>query len=568
MYSSSQTSPNARPMTRLTTPCLAALLCPALFAQATLLEQSGSTAVGVGPVDADFIGDYAISLPLANTGTATLGRVQVTSGVAGTALFDLTPTGDPSFFGHGISRGGDVNHDGTTDILVFDPRGNVGRVWLFNGADGALLQEWSGGPAFGTTACAAGDVDQDGFGDIAVGSPDAAGAAVFTYSGQTGALLRTRQGQIGQFGGVSLDGIALEPAGDFDGDGFEDLLVGAPFTGVSMDHRSEVISGATGDVLLEMSVSGFEGLHGTFVGRLGDVTGDGVEDYWTGGAQPINTPFGLAAIRAISGASGQPIHTFDAPIEAGGTNPLEYANQAVPLDDVDGDGRPDLVVVWSNTQSPLSAPMGVQAVVYSGASGAPVFTAVGSEIGAFGNLGDINGDGFGDLAHGFGNSTFQIDGRAFDELRLIERTPDNGRSICLGLPNSTGQGSVLRALSSSGYVASANDLTLAVTRLPANTFGVMVVGVGSDIVFFPGGSEGRFCVTGGPIGRLGLVQSDATGSAAYSPDLTQISLATASGQVTVPVQPGDTYHFQLWHRDAGAMGPSSNFSAAVGILFE
>lgn len=85
--------------------------------------------------------------------------------------------------------------------------------------------------------------------------------------------------------------------------------------------------------------------------------------------------------------------------------------------------------MWSNASGDVSEPTDVQAVIYNGASGTPVFTAEGSSNGSFGNLGDVNGDGFADIAHGLGSSTYGPAGRVFDRVRRIERTPANGRSI-------------------------------------------------------------------------------------------------------------------------------------------
>ena len=141
-------------------------------------------------------------------------------------------------FGWSLSGAGDVNGDGVPDFIVGvrldDNNGkNSGSARVFSGFDGSVLFTFNGDSAddrFGTSVSGAGDVDGDGFADLIVGAfrddnngTDSGSARVL--SGFDGSVLHTFDGDsAGDIFGFSVSG-----AGDVDGDGFDDLIVGAPF---------------------------------------------------------------------------------------------------------------------------------------------------------------------------------------------------------------------------------------------------------------------------------------------------------------------------------------------------
>jgi FG-GAP repeat/RTX calcium-binding nonapeptide repeat (4 copies) len=227
-----------------------------------------------GDINGDGIDDLIVG---ARYGGSGAGRAYVIFGKAGAtrANIDLTNLaasdgfiiqGDAAddFAGHSVSSAGDINGDGIDDLIVGAPGGdnggnNAGEAYVIFGkagatranidltslaaSDGFIIQGNAVGDEAGWSVSAAGDVDGDGFDDLIVGAPDAglggtdAGAAYVIF-GKVGATrgnidltsLATHQGFIIQ-GDAASDhaGGSVSSAGDINGDGFADVLVGAPY---------------------------------------------------------------------------------------------------------------------------------------------------------------------------------------------------------------------------------------------------------------------------------------------------------------------------------------------------
>jgi probable HAF family extracellular repeat protein len=127
--------------------------------------------------------------------------------------------------------------------------------------------------------------------------------------------------------------------------------------------------------------------------------------------------------------------------------------------------------------------------------------------------------------------------------------------------NSAGCGGIV--LVSGGPLLPTGSLELEARLLPANAFGYFLISRDQGSTFPLINSQGRLCL-GGFIGRFvgpgEIKSSGSTGSFTLAIDLA--SLPTPFG--TVAAQPGETWHFQAWHRDANPI-PTSNFTDAVGV---
>ncbi|MEM7807916.1 MAG: hypothetical protein AAF561_07390 [Planctomycetota bacterium] len=270
------------------------------------------------------------------------------------------------------------------------------------------------------SAANVGDIDGDGFDDVALGG---AGNAVGLISGATGAVIRNI---VGDSLGVEEFGASVAAAGDFDGDGVPDILVGAPNEVFNFDPfdpfepgffdvgSAFIVSGANGttlDTLPNFSFSFEQSAAdrlGDAVEQVGDLNGDGVADVLIGAPgseDPLTGSVGSGVV-AVSGSNGSTIYSIDNDNNGGEPDDL-FGAALSRIGDVNDDGTPDFIVGIPNEETDFifSSRDRGRIEVRSGATGTELFgvngLAAGDEFGSsLTSLGDVNGDGIDDFAVG------------------------------------------------------------------------------------------------------------------------------------------------------------------------
>jgi len=230
---------------------------------------SGFVNARAGDVDGDGYDDLAVAWPTMSHGQAGEGRVFVYRGsAAGLETTEAwTAEGNQGGAAFGSSLGfADVNGDGYDDLIVGAPGarsgpfelGTDGLVVVYLGSPSGLdpTPAWSltggqNGSGFGVVA-GAGDIDGDGFEDVLIGAPEydhdqREEGHVLAFLGSPFGL-RTRAAWLVQGNQRSCSfGAALAGAGDVDGDGLDDVIIGSHrFDGVLRNEgRALVYLGAS-----------------------------------------------------------------------------------------------------------------------------------------------------------------------------------------------------------------------------------------------------------------------------------------------------------------------------------
>ena len=316
----------------------------------------GTSATGLGDIDGDGITDFAVGATGVGLGGGTfgVGAVYVHSGAHGNLLRTHFGSQTNDWFGETLASLRDLDGDGVRELMVGAPGAdlgsntNAGRVFVYSGATGTLLRQIlpaNGVEGFGHSLANAGDVDADGLEDCIIGAPDWTGVQPYlwgsaaVHSGRDGSLIhRIDSEPLFRRVGSSVAGI-----GDVDGDGNDDLLVGAEFSyagGVLETGEARVYSGATGEILYRRWSSGDDDRFGQTAAGVGDQNRDGVPDFIVGApwADPEGT-IGAGSAFLYSGLTGDLLQRFDG---AGVGDQLGGTNAAAG--DFNGNGVIDLAL--------------------------------------------------------------------------------------------------------------------------------------------------------------------------------------------------------------------------------
>ena len=315
----------------------------------------------------------------------------------------LMEEGYSQYFGQKVSNAGDVNGDGFDDVIIGN-WGNLNAAFVYHGGSNGINSTYAtkidirigegmvwGGPNFYNVSNA-GDIDGDGFDDVIVGAPnyteyEIGGSAIIRSSGP----IFIYHGSVNGISGTAniiterIDLDSVSNAGDINGDGYDDLIAGASRYRSDTDRIGAVYifyGSATGiaqspNVMIEGNpdYTGF----GASVSDAGDVNGDGFDDIIVGTSSSSNADEGISYVYH-GGANGVSI---TANAELNGHSAVSGAG------DINGDGYDDVII-------------GGGFIHYGSESGlinsnSPLLQNVGLSVSA---AGDVNADGYDDVIVG------------------------------------------------------------------------------------------------------------------------------------------------------------------------
>ncbi|MHB8080487.1 MAG: FG-GAP-like repeat-containing protein, partial [Candidatus Krumholzibacteriia bacterium] len=320
-------------------------------------DQFGASARGCGDVDGDGWDDLIVGAPGNDSAGSNAGRAYVYfGGPAADATADLVLTGEAAGdqFGWSVAGAGDVNGGGN-DLVVGAPyaQANAGRVYVFSG--GAALDnvadtvmQGPGGTLLGWSVNAAGDFDADGWPDLIAGAI----LNKFAYLYRGGPAFDAAADLI--FTGEFADdrfGYSVAPAGDVNGDGHDDLIIGAMHNdagNVDGGRAYVYFGGPAPDTTADLVFTGtdYRGVFGRTVAGGGDLNGDGYDDLLVGAPTPDTGGYGPGRMFVFLGGDPQgasPPDTVPDFVLWGEHDNDRMGAQVAMVGDVNGDGRADFL---------------------------------------------------------------------------------------------------------------------------------------------------------------------------------------------------------------------------------
>ncbi|RPJ59526.1 MAG: hypothetical protein EHM23_13765, partial [Acidobacteria bacterium] len=408
----------------------------------------GASVSTAGDVNGDGFSDVLVGAPRHDNFTSDEGRAFLYLGspaaLSQSPGWSADSNNAASEFGWSVASAGDVNADGYSDVIVsawlFDNgETNEGRAYVYLGSENGLglSPAWTaeGNQAdarFGSSVASAGDINGDGYSDVIVGEEafsdeDTQEGRALVYFGSAAGLSSSAAWTAEGDQYMAYFGRSVATAGDVNGDGYSDVIVGAYGYdhGQSDEGRAFLYLGSPAGLSLSAAWTA-EGdcdsaFFATSVATAGDVNRDGYSDVIVGAARYTNgQPAEGRALLYLGSATG--LGSTHAWAMEGNQGMAWLGISVGTAGDVNGDGYSDVIVgasLYNGGQSGEG-----RAFVYLGSPGGlgltPAWTADGDQVdaqlgGSVATAGDVNGDGYSDVIVGaeYYDAGQTNEGRAF-----------------------------------------------------------------------------------------------------------------------------------------------------------
>ncbi|MFC1688454.1 beta strand repeat-containing protein [Pseudomonadota bacterium] len=437
-------------------------------------DNAGQSVSAAGDFNGDGIDDLVVGAPYASNGAQYAGKAYVlfgsAQGVPSSPLnlsnSGLVITGANLYdsLGSSVSVAGDINGDGVDDLVIGAANSSLGAsyagaTFVVFGNDQVLpsalsVSDLSGSNGFailgtsvysssGTSVSGAGDINGDGFDDLIIGAPYTGNGSVYVVFGSDQAWNATLAvSSLDGSNGFQIDGInqadslgtSVSAAGDINGDGTDDLIVGATLAGsegayagaayvifgnnqpwpVSFDLTT--LDGNNGFAIVGLTQGDYAG---SAVSTVGDVNGDGIDDVIVGAPQADPNGSQSGASYVVFGSDQGLTHPLNVSALTGSNGFALYGTSAgdnsgssvASAGDINADGVSDLLI-GANLADPHGEASGASYVVFgkqqgqgwpstvalSSLNGASGFRAKGVSAGdqsgtSVSGAGDVNSDG-------------------------------------------------------------------------------------------------------------------------------------------------------------------------------
>ncbi len=333
---------------------------PATLPSTTLLTSSGATlafqspTASAGDVNGDGYGDLVAADPNPSPADGTFGAylyLGSASGLSPHPAFVLAgivsfPAGFKS-----VAGAGDVNGDGYADVALKDQQSGAALVYLGSASGPRANPNFSltpPGAGFAYSMAGAGDVNGDGYADILIGALDngtsstSSTGIAYVYLGSATEPSTTPPVELTLPARASPQFVSVACAGDVNGDGYADLLVGTP--NAQTGGANLYLGSPSGpSAVPSLAYPGLDNLFGYALVGVGDVNGDGYADFVIGDLNEQDPSLNIGRAFLFLGGTSAPATaavTLNNPDSTGATMP--FANM-VGAGDVNGDGYADFV---------------------------------------------------------------------------------------------------------------------------------------------------------------------------------------------------------------------------------